>query len=141
VKFPRNAKLLRGTFDTAPFAAVLFLLVMFLLLSVLLPVPGVSLNLPEAENLPGTDKPTVAVAIDSVGRLFFSDQLVTEDELQRRLRRAVAGSRSALAIVIQADKSVTYGQLLRVVLLAHDAGIHEALLATLPRVVVAPRQP
>ena len=67
MKFPRNAKLLRSPFDVAPFAAVFFLLVIFLLLGALLPVPGLSLQLPKfdvnGEGLPGTDKPSVAVAM------------------------------------------------------------------------------
>ena len=37
MKFPRNAKLLRSPFDVAPFAAVFFLMVIFLLLMALLP--------------------------------------------------------------------------------------------------------
>ena len=35
MKFPRNARLLRSPFDVAPFAAVFFLLVIFLMLAAL----------------------------------------------------------------------------------------------------------
>jgi biopolymer transport protein ExbD len=141
MKFPRNAKLLRSPFDVAPFAAVFFLLVIFLMLGVLLPAPGLSLRLPVAADLPGTDKPTIAVAIDSAGRLFFSNQMVTENELKNQLRHAAQNSRKPLTLLVQADKSVTYDQLVRVTLLARDAGIRDALLATLPRLVAAPDQP
>jgi biopolymer transport protein ExbD len=68
MKFTRNVRLLRSPFDVAPFAAVLFLLVIFLMLAVLLPTPGLPLQPPTAGDLPGTDKPTVAVAVDSSGR-------------------------------------------------------------------------
>ena len=47
-------------------------------------------------------------------------------------------SREPLTLVIHADKSVTYEQLVHLTLLARDAGITNALLATLPRVVDAP---
>jgi biopolymer transport protein ExbD len=147
MKFPRNVKLLRSPFDVAPFAAVFFLMVIFLLLMALLPVPGLSLKLPQfdvssfASDLPGTDKPTVSVAIDSTNRLFFSNQLVTETQLKGDLHRVVAGSKAPLTLVIQADQSVTYGELVRVALLARDAGISDALLATQPRIVAAPNQP
>jgi biopolymer transport protein ExbD len=143
MKFPRNAKLLRSPFDVAPFAAVFFLLVIFLLLSALLPAPGLSLDLPAADDshLPGTDKPTVAVAIDSSGRLFFSSQMVTENEFTNQLHRAALNSRTPLTLVIQADKTVAYGQLVRVALLAQEAGICNALLATQPRIVSTPNQP
>ena len=46
MKFPRNAKILRSPFEMAPFAAVFFLLVIFLLLGALLPTPGIPLQLP-----------------------------------------------------------------------------------------------
>ncbi|MGH7940423.1 MAG: ExbD/TolR family protein [Limisphaerales bacterium] len=147
MKFPRNAKLLRSPFDVAPFAAVFFLIVIFLLVMALLPVPGLSLKLPQfdastfATDLPGTDKPTVSVAIDSAGRLFFSNQLVTEDQLKIDLRRAALSSRTPLTLVIQADQLVTYGELVRIALLGRDAGIHDALLAMQPRIVAAPNQP
>ena len=66
MKFPRNSKNLRGQFDVAPFAAVLFLLVIFLMLGALLPVQGLHVELqpPVADDLHGTDKPTVADAVD-----------------------------------------------------------------------------
>lgn len=141
MKFPRNARLLRSTFDVAPFAAVFFLLIIFVSLAALLPTPGLSLHLPVAGNLPGTNKPTVAVAVDAKGRLFFANQIVTENELKSHLSAAVKKARQPLTLVVQADKSVTYGQLVRLTLLARDVGIYDVLLATLPRVISASRRP
>ncbi len=134
MKFPRNARLLRGTFDVAPFAIVFFLLVIFLALAAFLPAPGLSLHLPVAGDLPGTDKPTVAVAIDADGRLFFANQIVTENELKSHLLDASKKSHEPLTLIVQADQSVTYGQLVQLTLLARDSGIRDVLLATLPRV-------
>ena len=141
MKFPRNARLLRSTLDVAPFAVVFFLLIMFLTLAALLPTPGLSLRLPVASDLPGTDKPTVAVAIDPNGRLFFANQIVTENELKLHLYAAMKDSHEPLTLIVQADQAVTYGQLVHLTMLARDAGIHDVLLATLPRVVNEPVQP
>jgi biopolymer transport protein ExbD len=141
MKFPRNSRLLRSTLDVAPFAVVFFLLIIFLTLAALLPTPGLSLRLPPASDLPGTDKPTVAVAIDAEGRFFFANQIVTENELKSHLSRAVKNSREPLTLLVQADKSVTYGQLVHLTLLARDVGINDALLATLPRVTTESGQP
>jgi biopolymer transport protein ExbD len=143
MKFPRNAKLLRSPFDMAPFAAVFFLLILFLLLGALLPAPGLSLNLPGTgvSNLPGTDKPTVSVAIDSSGRMFFASQMVTENQLSDQLHHAVAASRVPLTLIIQADQTNSYGQVVRVALIAGNAGIYNTLLALQPRIVSAPNQP
>jgi biopolymer transport protein ExbD len=141
MKFPRNARLLRSTLDVAPFAVVFFLLVIFLSLAELLPTPGLSLRLPAASDLPGTDKPTVTVAVDADGRLFFANQIVSENELKSHLAMAQKDSSAALTLVVEADKAVTYGQLVHLTLLARDVGIRDVLLATLPRVTSEPGPP
>jgi biopolymer transport protein ExbD len=137
MKFPRNTRMLRSPFDIAPFAAVFFLLVIFVMLAVFLPTPGIQLQMPAAEDLPGTDKPSVAVAVDSSGRFYFANQIVNEARLNAALKSAAKNSREPLTLVIHADKSVTYEQLVRLTMLARDAGISDVLLATLPRVITA----
>jgi biopolymer transport protein ExbD len=141
MKFPRHSRLLRGPFDMAPFAAVLFLLVMFLMLGGLLPTPGLPLRLPLASRLPGTDKPTIAIAVDAGGRFYFANQIIGEDQLKSVFKTAARTSREPLTLVVQADKTVTYQQLVHLTLLAREAGITNALLATLPGVVAAPGVP
>lgn len=96
------------------------------------------MQLPRADGLPGTDKPTVSVAVDADGRLYYENQWIAENDLRTRLREAVEKSPEPLTLVIQADKSVSYDTCLRLGLLARDAGISEALLATLPRAYAAP---
>ena len=141
MKFPRNSRLLRSSFDMAPFAAVLFLLVIFLMLGAFLPTSGLPLRLPVANDLPGTDQPMIAVAVDAKGRFYFANQIVAEDKLKSALKTAVQKSHAPLTLVIRADQAVTYDQLVHLALLARDAGIQNALLATLPRVVTAPAAP
>ncbi len=134
MRFPRNARLLRSQLDVAPFASVFFLLVIFMMLGSLIYTPGarVALQLPRAEGLAGTDKPTVSVAIDADGRLYYENQRIEEQALRTRLQEAARKSSEPLTLVMQADKSVSYEQLLRLALLARDAGMSDALLATLP---------
>jgi biopolymer transport protein ExbD len=143
MKFPRNIRLLRSPFDVAPFAAVFFILVIFLLLSAFMPVPGLhlQLNSPSADNLPGTDQPGVSVAVGADGRFYFENQIVSESQLKSSLASAVKNSRAPLTLVVHADKAVTYDQLVRLTLLARDAGIQNALLATLPRLLDPPARP
>jgi biopolymer transport protein ExbD len=143
MKFPRHSRLLRGPFDMAPFAAVLFLLVIFMMLGALVPTPGLPLRLPVADNLPGTDKPVVTVVVDANGRFYFANQMVTRDKLKSALKTAVQKSREPLTLVIQADKAVTYDQLVHLALLARepDIGITNLLLATRSSVVTPPAKP
>jgi len=142
MKLPRNAKILRSPFEMAPFAAVFFLLVIFLLLGALLPTEGIRFRLqpPVAADLPGADQPTVAMAVDSGGRFYFANRIVSEAQLNSSLSNAVKNARAPLTLVIHADKTVTEDQLVRLALLARLAGITNALLATLPG-VPAPVRP
>lgn len=129
--------------DAAPYAAVFFLLVIFMLIAALLPTTGVGLslaplNLPTADNLSGVNQPTVAVAIDCSNRLYYANQVITEARLKTSLSNVVSRSSAPITLVIEADKTVTYDELLHLTLLGRVAGITNALLATLPRVSTAP---
>lgn len=140
MRFPRNARIFRSQLDVAPFASVFFLLVMFMMLASLVYTPGarLQLRLPRAEGLAGTDKPTVSVAVDADGRLYYENQWIKEDDLTMRLREAAKKSPEPLTLVVQADKSVSLETSLRLAVLARDAGISEASLAILPRPYAAP---
>ena len=135
MRLPRNARILRGHLDATPYAMVFFLLVIFLMLATLQYTPGVRLSLPAASDLPGTDNPTVTVAIDVNGRLYFQNQLVNPEDLREQLHLAATKSARPLTLVVQADKSAPYNDIIQLTLMARDAGIHDALLATLPRMV------
>lgn len=138
MRFQRNLRILRTQLDMAPFAGVFFLLAIFLMLASLIYTPGVRLELPVADDLPGLDRPMVAVAIDASGRLFYQNQIIAEASLEIRLRQAVKDSPEALTMVVQADKSVSHDRLVRLTLLARNAGIAQAWLATLPQPFAAP---
>jgi biopolymer transport protein ExbD len=141
MKFPRNAKILRSHFDVAPFAAVFFLLVIFLMLGALIPTAGIPLQPPAADTLPGVDQPTVAMAVDNQERLYFENQIVTEPVLKNCLMVATNGARVPLTLIIHADKSVSYETIAHLSLLARDCGITNALLATLPPAGAATAKP
>ena len=139
MKFRRNARMLGNPLDPAPVAAVFFLLVIFVMLGSLVYTPGIHVQLPAANDLPGTDKPTVTIAVDANNRLYFADQIISEAELRSRLAEAVTNSRQPLTLVVKADEAVSHKEIVRLELLARDAGFEAALLATLPRVITSPK--
>jgi biopolymer transport protein ExbD len=132
MKFPRNARIFRGQLDVAPFAIVFLLLVLFMMLSSLIYTPGVQLQLPVANDLPGTEIPPISVAVNKDGRLYFENQWIEENDLKMRLHSVVTKSPEPLVVLIHADEAVAVKTIVRLELLLRDAGVSEARLATLP---------
>jgi len=134
MKFPRSNKMLHGQLDAAPFAGVFFLLVMFVVLARnLVFTPGLPIHLPASVELGGTTNLIVTVAVDAAGQLYFDNQITTETRLCAALASEVHRTHEPLTLVVHADKDVKYEMLVRLGLLAREAGIKDALLATRPQ--------
>jgi len=126
MRFPHNTKIFRGQLDAAPFVGVFFLLVIFLLFSSsFVFIPGVPIHLPAGTDLPGMDKPSVVVAVDSAGNFYFENQLCDEARLKERLLAAVQRSREPLALLVKFDKEAKLDVQFRLGLLARAVGIRE----------------
>ncbi|EEF58199.1 ExbD/TolR family protein [Pedosphaera parvula] len=143
MKFPRNAKIMRGHLDVAPFAGVFFLLVIFLLLTSLVYTPGVRVDLPTSSaEMAGVAGPTVSVGVDKNGIFYFENQIIDKRELKQRLAAAVAKSApEALTLVVQADNAVDTETWVGLMELAKEAGIKQALQEVLPRIFDKPMKP
>jgi len=144
MKFPRTAKIMGSKSEAAAYASVFFVLVILILIAALLPTPGIKLSLvdlPVADNLSGANQPLITVAIDCSNRLYFANQMIDAAKLRISLSNSVISAPSPLTLVIQADKSVSYDKVLQLSLMARDAGITNALLATMPRADDAPLSP
>src|SRR6266850_6568426 len=135
MRFPRTIKPFRGQLEIAPFLSVAFLLAIFLLFgSSLVFTPGIPIHLPESAELPGTSNPTVAVAVDAEGHLYFENQIIDEPRLKEKLAAVVDQTKEPLTLVIQADKQVKHESTTRLALLARAAGIRDFYLGTRPKV-------
>ena len=132
MKFARSLKTFRGQLDVAPFLTVLFLVLMFVLMTGMIYTPGVRIQLPAASGLAGAASPGVAVAVDANGQLYFENQRIEETLLRARLRERAVASSEPPALILHADRAVKYDILLRLTLLAREAGLRETVLATLP---------
>lgn len=140
MRFPHHTKIFRGQIEAAPFIGVFFLLIIFLLLqSSFVFTPGLPILLPEGDQLPGTDNPTVAVAVDASGNFYFNNQLCDEARLREQLSAAVAASHEPVTLVAQLHRDARVDVLIRLSLLARSVGIREVLQAVRPAVLPQPR--
>ena len=140
MRFPHRARIFRGQLDAAPFLGVFFLLIIFLLLnSGLVFMPGVSIELPEAVNLPATEGATAVVVVDQRGQFYFENQWCDEAQLRRRLQAAVERSREPLTLVVQADKQAYLDVWVKLSVLARSLGIRVMWVAVRPPAEATPR--
>ncbi|MEY4386307.1 MAG: Biopolymer transport protein ExbD/TolR [Verrucomicrobiota bacterium] len=134
MKFPRKTQVTRGWIEAAPWAAVMLVLVIFILLGNRLYTPGVHVQLPVTSELPGVNGLPVHIAIGNADRLFFEGQLVTsETALTNRWREIIKSASEKPVLIIDADKSVSYENLVRLMQLGRAVGFETTVLATLPR--------
>jgi biopolymer transport protein ExbD len=128
VRFPRNAKIFRGQLDAAPFAGVLFLLVILLLLTWRLAfTAGVRIDLPAVgRDLPGVANPIVVVAVDVDGRLYYDNQIVEDEQkLIQALKTVAERATEPLTLAIYSDPNVKLGAALRMVAVARELGFKD----------------
>jgi biopolymer transport protein ExbD len=142
MKFPRNARILKGQLDAAPFAGVFFCLLIFLLLASVVYTPGVRIELSESlTGLPAVPGPAVSVMLDTNGLLYYENQVVRSNDLKRLLAVAVAQSPAPLTLLVWQDKAGTREQLQGLVELGWSAGITHFAEAVKPRAFDVPPTP
>jgi biopolymer transport protein ExbD len=102
------------------------------MMSTLVYTPGVRVNLPVGDNLPGTDRRTIAVAIAKGGQMYYRSQLVEAKELRFKLAEEAKRFAEPPTLMVMMDKDVTGQMLMNLSLLARDAGITELSWAAIP---------
>ena len=135
MRFPRTTRVLRGQWDAIPFLCVLFPLSCFLLFHQYLVLPrGTLVDLPVGDGIaldPAT--PRVVVAVDALGRVYFENQFADERDLAKRFAERRRQSREMPVVVIQADRRVAHGALVRVGEIARESGLNRVFFVARPR--------
>lgn len=102
-------------------------------MGIALKTPGARLELPEAAGFPGTaSAEQVIVAINSNGQIFFRNQLLNETALEQKLASVVKGSKEPVAMILEADKMVPYGKIMKLCEIARKARIADVTFAHRP---------
>ncbi len=116
--------------NVTPFVDVMLVLLIIFMVTAPLLVPGVPINLPDADAraLPEDSKP-IEVSIDQNGALFIGDTAIEEKELIVRLK-AITGNRTDAQIYIRGDSSNSYGRVMEVLGSINAAGFRQVALIT-----------
>lgn len=102
-------------------------------LSIALEPPGMRIALPVVPDQPGVNAPSVTVAVNANGQVFYENQLVhQEDDLRAKLTRAAAAAREPLTLVLKMDREVAVDTFVKLSEIARKAGFAEVIVGTRP---------
>jgi len=107
--------------NLTPLIDMVFLLLIFFLLTSFLVRPSIMVKLPETETAEVQEEPGIHVSIGKDGTVIFKDLAVSDERFYRSLRRIYAAGR-ARDIVILADREVDFGRVVEVMDLSKKAG-------------------
>ncbi len=120
--------------DITPLIDVVFLLLIFFMLSTSLSVnPGIKVDLPKAAaEQVRKKKLTLRVAIAADGRIYLEGKKLALDKLKKEFARVGRKKNNDVLVVIEADRKVYHGRVVKVMDAAKSAGLNRLAIATQP---------
>jgi biopolymer transport protein ExbD len=114
----------------APLVDIVFLLLIFFMVTSNFDVAsGVRIKLPKVENrILDHDKNKIILVVDKSGQIYIEGQKVDLDELKENLE-AFVREKGIVQVILQADKDVAHGHVVRIMDLAKTAGADSILIA------------
>jgi biopolymer transport protein TolR len=137
---------LMGEINVVPYIDVMLVLLIIFMITAPLLTQGVKVNLPKAhaEPIPSkNDKQPVVLSVDRQGRLYLDvggDPQVPADPdaIEARVAAALQADPQR-AVVVRADRSVSYGLVMQAMVLLQRAGASKVGMATDPLPPLQPR--
>jgi biopolymer transport protein ExbD len=107
--------------DMAPLIDVVFLLLIFFMLTSSFAPPSIPLTLPKAASAAPIETAKVVVSLDQAGGISISENPITEAEFEAALRAAL-DQNATTTLHFRGDTSVDYGVFLKLISRARNAG-------------------
>ncbi|MDI6640819.1 MAG: biopolymer transporter ExbD [Elusimicrobiota bacterium] len=125
-KFKRTAPAL----DVTPMADMVFLLLIFFMLSsAFLVEPGIKLKLPKTKTAEIQAEQKLIISIKDTGEIFLNDKKIVLENLERELRAILPLQKEKL-VIIRADKNTKHGVVVEVLDRVKLAGCEKLAIAT-----------
>ena len=100
--------------NTTPLVDVMLVLLIIFLITIPVVTTSVKVDLPKAATGDSTTPSTVAIVYNAKRELYMNGGRTTEAEMREKLKAEVALNKDLQAI-IGADKSVTHGEVIRII--------------------------
>jgi biopolymer transport protein ExbD len=119
----------KKSLDLTPMIDVVFLLLIFFMLTSIFAKPMLPLNLPKAETGQVAEEPKVTISLLQDGTMRLDDQPVELAGLTAALAVRF-GQSASRELSLRADQGVPFGQVVKVMDLAKQAGAEEIAVVT-----------
>lgn len=125
---PKREEISLGV-SIAPLIDIVFLLLIFFMLTSHIEIiPGIDITLPDiTERGSDTSVENVVVALDREGNYYLNKEMIELKELFHRLKETAKPAKTNL--ILQADRDVKHGQVVRVMDMAKKAGINSIVIS------------
>ncbi len=122
-------ELVEGINVTPMVDITLVLLIIFMVTATFVSTGALKVALPQAATTEASTTASLTVTLDAHGGLFLMQAAIGEPELGASLKREALRN-SGVHVTLAADKSVPYGQVVRILDLIKGAGIAKVALAS-----------
>lgn len=124
-----HPKPLSNSLSITPLIDIIFLLLLFFMLTSVFITPGIPLDLPEAATAEFQEQPAEEVVyISKLGEVYWNDRFTPLDDLSVVLLHALQ-QRSDKQVTIKADKEVAFGLFVRVMDIVKAAGGEDLVIS------------
>lgn len=128
MRLKRRVFLERGRLDIAPLIDVIFLLLIFFMLtSSFVSQPGIKINLPKALTSRIIQSKNLILVIKEDSSLHINERPLDEEEFSSRLKIAVEES---MPVLIKADRKASLGRVVEIWDMCRAEGIQKINIAT-----------
>ena len=117
--------------DLAPMINIVFLLLIFFLLTSTAIKQGDVIELPNAESSKKNEKENIVISVSAEQKLQLDRQEIQKSHLKHMLSEKLKGQQSKV-VVIEGDKNIEFGLFGEIIDLAKQAGATDFVLATEP---------
>jgi biopolymer transport protein TolR len=123
---------LMSDINVTPLVDVMLVLLIIFMVTAPMMMQGVKVDLPrtESKNIK-TEEDPLLLTVTKKGGIFIEDYQVEYKDLREKLEKIVA-NRAGKEILLQADKEVPYGVVMRVMAQVKEAGITKVGMITKP---------
>jgi len=128
MRFKRRAFLEKGHLDIAPLIDVIFLLlVFFMLTSSFIFQPGIKINLPKALTSEVIQRENLVIVVTEDSAIYIDERMINDEELSSRVSIAAKQSKP---ILIKADRDASLGRVVELWDLCRVEGVQKINIAT-----------